>query len=186
MNSVQLRALPAEDLVVLSAAGDRRAFGELYDRTAARMLGLATRLVVDRAIAEEVVQEAFLEAWQRAARFDPERGAAASWLLTITRTRAIDRIRSEQAARDRMMRIGMLEHEETTEDVADSVERAAMSEWTVNALEQLTARQSEALRLFYDGYTHREIAERLGVPQNTVKTRVRDGLGRLRVNMQAA
>ena len=186
MNSVQLRALPVDDLVVLSARGDRRAFGELYDRMASRMLGLAVRLVVDRSIAEEVVQEALLEAWQQAARFDPARGSAVGWLLTMTRMRAIDRIRSEQAARDRIMRVGILEYEEETEDVAETIERVAMTEWTAAALAELSAIQRESVTLFYDGYTHREIAEQLGVPHNTVKTRVRDGLTRLRVNMQPA
>jgi len=169
-----------EDLMTRTAAGDRRAFAELYDRMAPRVLGLAARVIADRSIAEEVTQEVFLEAWQNAARFDPNKGAAVPWLLTLTRTRSIDRIRSEQSLRERTFAIGVRDYEDEVPDVADNLARTDEGSRAMAALHLLTERQRAAVELFCTGRSHREIAEQLGVPLNTAKTRVRDGVERLR------
>ena len=169
-----------EELLERTAAGDRRAFAELYDSMAPRVLGLAVRLIVDRSIAEEVAQEVFLEAWQNASRFDAAKGAAVPWLLTLTRTRSIDRIRSEQAARERLVRIGVRDYDDEVPDVADDLARTDEGLRAMAALQVLTERQRAAVTLFCGGRSHREIAEQLGVPLNTAKTRVRDGVERLR------
>ena len=169
-----------EDLMTRTAAGDRRAFAELYDRMAPRVLGLAARVIADRSIAEEVTQEVFLEAWQHATRFDPNKGAAVPWLLTLTRTRSIDRIRSEQSLRERTFAIGVRDYEDEVPDVADNLARTDEGSRAMAALHVLTERQREAVKLFCSGRSHREIAEQLGVPLNTAKTRVRDGVERLR------
>ena len=169
-----------EALMQRTAAGDRRAFAELYDRMAPRVLGLAARLLVDRSLAEEVAQEVFLETWQKAARFDASKGAAVPWMLTLTRTRAIDRIRSEQSARERLFAIGVRDYEDEVPDVADDLARTDEGSRAMASLHLLTERQREAVELFSGGRSHREIANQLGVPVNTAKTRVRDGLERLR------
>lgn len=177
-----MEAVPTtfETLLERTAAGDRRAFAELYDRMAPRVLGLAVRLIVDRSIAEEVAQEVFLEAWQNAARFDASKGAAVPWMLTLTRTRSIDRIRSEQSARERLFAIGVRDYDDEVPDVADDLSRTDEGSRAMAALQVLTERQRAAVELFCGGRSHREIAEQLGVPLNTAKTRVRDGLERLR------
>ena len=169
-----------EALMERTAAGDRRAFAELYDRMAPRVLGLAARLLMDRSHAEEVAQEVFLETWQKAARFDSSKGAAVPWMLTLTRTRAIDRIRSEQSARERLFAIGVRDYEDEVPDVADDLARTDEGSRAMASLYLLTERQREAVELFSGGRSHREIANQLGVPVNTAKTRVRDGLERLR------
>ena len=170
-----------EELLVATAAGDRRAFSRLYDQTAARVHGLVVRVLVDAAQAEEVTQEVFLEAWQTAARFDPARGAAAAWLLTLAHRRAVDRVRSVQASRERDLRTGIRDLGVPVDEVAEAAEIAVEHDRVRGALAELSPAQRECLALaYYAGCTQSEIAERLGLPLGTVKTRVRDGMIRLR------
>nr|WP_241429226.1 ECF RNA polymerase sigma factor SigK [Agrococcus sp. ARC_14] len=170
-----------EQCIVRAAGGDQRAFAELYDATAPRVFGLVLRILVDRAQAEEVAQEVFLEAWRRAQRFDPERGAAISWLLQIAHARAVDRVRASQAQRDRDARIGVRDMDVPIDDVAERVEVTLESARAKRALAALSDPQREAIELaYFGGLTQSEIAERIGAPLGTVKTRMRDGLRRMR------
>lgn len=167
-----------------AAAGDSAAFAELYDATAARVYGLALRIVRDPAQAEEVAQESYLKLWRMPLRFDPRRGSAISWLLMITRAAAIDRVRSAQATvnRDethhRQSQALFPARPDPTYDLAHASFEAKRVR---AALAELSAIQRQALELaYFCGYTHPEIAARLGLPVSTAKTRIRDGLIRLR------
>lgn len=169
------------ELLRLSARGDEQAFARLYDATASRVFGLAVRVVRDPAQAEEVTQEAFLEIWRTAARFDPDRGSPLSWLLTITHRKAVDRVRSAEAATRRDATYHEqnqpVEHDSTAEAAHASLEAHRVR----GALAALTEVQREAVGLAYlGGYTHTEVATMLDLPVGTAKTRIRDGLIRLR------
>lgn len=170
----------ADELLSHVATGDQAAFGELYDELAPRVLGTIRRLLIDHAQSEEVAQEVFLEVWQSASRFDPNKGGATAWILTMARRRAIDRIRAAQSAHDRDTRVGVRDFR-VQDDVAETAEIIVERERVGKAMERLTDVQRQAISLAYDaGYTHTEIAELLGVPVGTVKTRLRDGMIRLR------
>ena len=174
-------AIDLEQCIARSAAGDERAFAELYDATAPRVFGLVLRILVDRAQAEEVAQEVYLEAWRRAERFDANRGAAIGWLLQIAHARAVDRVRASQAQRDRDARIGLRDTDVPVDEVAERVETSLESARARRALGELSEAQREAIELaYFGGLTQTEIAERLGTPLGTVKTRMRDGMRRLR------
>lgn len=171
----------AEHLLTLVGTGDREAFGALYDQTASRVFGLVRRLVVDPAQAEEVTQDVFLEIWQTAPRFDAARGSALAWMFTLAHRRSVDRIRASQAARDRDLRIGVRDLEVPVDTVAEAVEIRVEHERVVEALDRLSELQRECVSLaYYGGLTQSEIALRLEVPLGTVKTRLRDGMIRLR------
>lgn len=164
-----------------AAEGDERAFAELYDATAARVFGLVLRILVDRAQSEEVAQEVYLEAWRQAKRFDPSRGAAMSWLLQIAHARAVDRVRSSQSQRDRDERIGVRDTAVPADTVAEQVEISLDAARARRALGELSDSHREAIELaYFEGLTQSEIAERIGAPLGTVKTRLRDGMQRLR------
>ncbi|MGY2701032.1 MULTISPECIES: ECF RNA polymerase sigma factor SigK [unclassified Nocardioides] len=175
---------PAPDLVDLlrsSGRGDERAFALLYDATASRVFGLALRVVRDRAQAEEVTQESFLEIWRTAGRYDPDRGSPLSWLLTITHRKSVDRVRSAESASRRdttyQHHNQPVDHDSTAEAAQASLEARRVR----GALAHLTEVQREAVSLAYlGGYTHTEVATMLDLPVGTAKTRIRDGLIRLR------
>ena len=163
------------------AAGDKRAFAELYDTTAPRIFGLVRRLLVDPAQSEEVTQEIFLEIWQTATRYKPERGSAISWMLTMAHRRAVDRVRASQASRERDSRIGIRDYDREYDQVAEHAEITMEGERVKRALTGLTELQRQAVELaYYCGLSHSEIATELHVPVGTVKTRIRDGMIRLR------
>lgn len=168
------------------ARGDQPAFAELYDRLAPAVFGVAKRVLRDAAQAEEVAQEVFVEVWKQAARFDPERGGVRTWAVTIAHRRAVDRVRSEQAHRSRQLRSAPTETRPgpTPEDVTVDREERRRAR---TALAELSAVQREVLELaFYDGLTHVQIADHLGIALGTVKTRARDGLIRMRAVMERA
>ncbi|WP_423922470.1 sigma-70 family RNA polymerase sigma factor [Frigoribacterium sp. 2-23] len=176
-----------EQLLERVALGDQVAFGELYDQTAGRVLGLVKRLLKDHSQSEEVTQEVFLEIWQNATRFDSGRGSAASWMLTMAHRRAVDRIRASQASRDRDVKIGVRDIETDYDSVSENVEIRIEHERVERALGRLTELQRQAVKLaYYGGYSHSEVATMLGVPIGTVKTRLRDGMIRLRDEMGVA
>lgn len=168
-------------LLTRSSRGDEAAFAELYDRTSSRVYGVARRVVRDPAQAEEVAQEAYLEIWRQAARYQPARGGPLAWMLTIVHRRAVDRVRSAQSARERDTRFAALGEGPEYDVVASVAETTLEAARVRRALTTLTEVQREALTLaYYGGYTHREVSELLDVPLGTVKTRMRDGLIRLR------
>ena len=168
-------------LLTRVASGDRGAFAAFYDLLAPRVLGLITRLLRDPAQSEEVAQEVFLEIWQNAASFHADRGGAIGWSLTIAHRRAVDRVRASQSSRDRDLKVGVRDFEDARDDVAASAEIRIEHERVLRAMARLTELQREAVILaYYGGYTHNEMAKILGVPLGTVKTRLRDGMIRLR------
>ncbi len=174
---------PAHLAVLLrqAALGDERAFARWYEATASRAYGLALRVVRNPAQAEEVVQEAFLESWRAANRFDPDQGSAISWLLTIVHRRAVDRVRSAEAAGRRDETYHHQNHNVPHDSTADAAHASFEAHRVRGALQTLTAIQREALELaYFGGYTHTEVAAMLGLPVGTAKTRIRDGLIRLR------
>ncbi|MFE6994549.1 ECF RNA polymerase sigma factor SigK [Microbacterium sp. NPDC057659] len=175
----------AGDLIRRVARGDRNAFSELYGMLSPRAFGLILRILVDRAQSEEVLQEVFLEVWQSASRFTPKRGQGRSWLLTIAHRRAIDRVRAAQAGSDRDRRAGLRELASVPASVAEQVELKVESERIAGALGRLPDAQREVITLaYYGGYSQSEIAVLTGSPLGTVKTRMRDGLTRLRKEMR--
>jgi len=176
-------ARPGSDLaglLALVARGDQNAFAAVYDRSAAQVFGLVRRVIRDPAQSEEVTQEVMLEVWRSASRFDPHRGSAMAWLMTLAHRRAVDRIRSGQAAAEREVRAAAATGP-GYDMVAEEVETRLDAQRVRRCLESLTDLQRESVTLaFYGGYTYREVASLLGVATGTVKTRMRDGLIRLR------
>jgi RNA polymerase sigma-70 factor (ECF subfamily) len=140
--------------------------------------------VRDPAIAEEVAQEVLTEVWLKADRFDPERGSVVGWVATLARRRGVDRVRSEQAGRNRDDRVARRNHEREFDVVADEVE-VRLEHWQVRrALADLSDRQREAIELaYFGGHTYRDVARVLGIPEGTAKSRLRDGLLRLRESL---
>lgn len=175
---------PADALLLRIADGDRGAFAELYDMLSARVFGLILRVLVDRAQSEEVLQEVFLEVWQSASRFAPNKGRGRTWVLTMAHRRAIDRVRSAQASRDRDALAGLRELAAAPAGVAEQVEEKVEARHVNDVLLRLPEAQREALTLaYYGGYSQSEISVLMGVPLGTIKTRMRDGLTRLRREM---
>lgn len=172
---------PLEALLDRVARGDREAFETLYTAVAGSVLGLARRVVRDPAQSEEVAQEVLIEVWRCAARFDARQGSAMAWIMTLAHRRAVDRVRSAQASADREVQAGVRDHSPAFDEVSEQVERRLEREQVRRCLEQLTELQHESVTLaYYRGYTYQQTAEVLGVALGTVKTRLRDGLIRLR------
>ncbi|WP_103347709.1 ECF RNA polymerase sigma factor SigK [Amycolatopsis sp. CA-128772] len=170
-----------EQLLARSALGDEQAFAALYDQLAGPIFGTVFQVLRSRAHAEEVTQEVLLEIWRKAATFDAGRARVQTWALTIAHRRAIDRVRSEQACVNREERADRLDlrhpYDDVTETTLDRLDRAQVRA----ALAVLTDLQRESILLaYFQGYTCREVSEKLGVAVGTVKTRMRDGLIRLR------
>lgn len=174
---------PLENALLLRVGdSDQSAFGELHDLLSARVFGTVQGILVDRAQSEEVTQEVFLEIWQSASRYESTRGAALTWIFTVARRRAIDRVRSSQSSRDRDIRIGIRDHSVILDHVPETVEIRLEAVRVRKAMKNLPVLQRQALTMTYDdGYTIGEIATLLSVPVGTVKSRLRDGLIRLRL-----
>jgi len=178
MRSRDLAHLSDEALVALVARSDEPALAELYDRVGGTAYGLAYRVLRDEALAEDAVQEAFLGLWRSAGSFIPERAKASTWILTLVHRRAVDLVRREQRRRAEPI-------EGVPEPAVGSAEEAAWlrldRERVQGALAQLPDQQREAIELaYYGGYTQSELAERLGQPLGTIKSRMFSGLTRLR------
>ncbi|MHA3685048.1 ECF RNA polymerase sigma factor SigK [Leucobacter sp. HY1910] len=176
---------PADAALARVATGDQRAFAALYDMLSARALGLIRRVLIDHAQSEEVLQEVFLEVWQQARSFDPDRGSARAWVLTFAHRRAVDRVRSAHAAAGRDERAGLRELGTPGQPIDEQVELLVDGAQATEALHALPEAQREPLVLaYFGGYSQSEIAVLLGVPLGTVKTRMRDGLTRLRKTLE--
>jgi RNA polymerase sigma-70 factor, ECF subfamily len=169
------------ELLRAVARGDEQAFGRLYDLVAPRVYGLIRRVLRDPAQAEEVAQEALVEVWRTAARFDPARGSATAWVFTIAHRRAVDRVRSEQAAGQRLLKVGAAAMDTPYDEVTDEVIGRLERQQVRHCLDDLTELQRQAVTLaYYQGHSYPQVAELLGAPLPTIKTRMRDGLIRLR------
>lgn len=169
------------ELLRESSLGDEAAFARLYDATVARVHGLALRVVRDPAQAEEVTQEAYLEIWRTSGRFDEGRGSVMSWLLTIAHRRAVDRVRSAEASSRRDTTYHQRDQAVAQDDTAEQATASLEAGRVRQALASLTQAQRQALELaYFGGYTHTEVASMLELPVGTAKTRIRDGLIRLR------
>ncbi|RJT78082.1 sigma-70 family RNA polymerase sigma factor [Arthrobacter cheniae] len=168
-------------LLMRVADGDVRAFDDLYERTAHRVYGLVRKVLVDVELSAETTQDVFLALWVGdAARFDPVQGSGMSWMMTLAHRRAVDRVRAEQAHRARDLRWGIKNRDVDYDQVADTVLQRAESDSVRSCLKALTPVQREAIELaYYAGMTYVQVADHLGVPVPTAKTRIRDGIRRL-------
>jgi len=174
----ELSHLSDEALVLLAARSQQAALAELYDRYGRPAYGLALRILRDEALAEDAVQEAFLGVWRGAARFLPERGKASTWILTLVHRRAVDLVRREERRRADTLELAP---EPGGGDVDEEAWLRLQRERVQAALRQLPDQQREALELaYYGGFTQTELAERLGQPLGTIKSRMFMGLARLR------
>ena len=185
MSEPGLRLVPAhggadvDALVGRVARGDAKAFEALYDELSSAVFGLARRVVRDPARAEDVTQEVFLEVWRKAARFDSALGKARTWIMTIAHRRAVDAVRrsESQKRQDTKAAPDAVSHDEPADRVIAAEEHGAVRD----CMQTLTDLQLESVRLaYFNGYTYTEVASLLDKPLPTIKTRMRDGLIRLR------
>jgi RNA polymerase sigma factor (sigma-70 family) len=174
----RLRQRSDEELLEAIASGDHDALGALYDRFGRVAYGLAFRVLRDQALAEDAVQEAFLAVWRSAEGYRRERAKAATWVLTLVHRRAVDLVRREDRRRGDPLEEAPEACGPTVDEEADLRDRRTAVQ---AALAQLPPDQRQALELaYYGGYTQSELAERLGVPLGTIKSRMFAGLARLR------
>jgi RNA polymerase sigma-70 factor (ECF subfamily) len=177
----QVEAAELVELVHRSAQGDQDAFAELYDDTSGRVYGIVWRVLRSPDHAAEVTQEVYTEVWRQASRFDASKGSVLAWIATMAHRRAVDRVRSvtREVARDEHYAVTGVGRE--VDHVWEGVEQRLEAQRVRKGLESLTPIQREALTLaYFGGLTQTEIATRLSLPLGTVKTRIRDGLIRLR------
>ncbi|MCX4997800.1 sigma-70 family RNA polymerase sigma factor [Streptomyces longwoodensis] len=170
-----------EELVGRVALGDQEAFAAVYDVAAGPVLGVVRSVLRDRAQSEEVMQEVLVEVWRTAPRYRSDRGTAINWILTLAHRRAVDRVRSVEASAAREHKAALLDRLPEYDDVTEQVQTRLEREQVRRCLRTLTELQHQAVTLaYYRGLTYRQVAEALALPLGTVKTRLRDGLIRLR------
>ncbi|WP_202439641.1 MULTISPECIES: sigma-70 family RNA polymerase sigma factor [unclassified Streptomyces] len=184
--AVQISGVPSpgpdlQELLVRVARGDQEAFADVYDAVSGPVLGLVRSILRDPAQSEEVAQEVLVEVWRTAPRFQASRGSAMNWVLTLAHHRAVDRVRSAEAAAAREHRAALLDRTPAFDEVSEQVETRLEREQVRRCLRTLSELQRQSVTLaYYRGLTYREVAELLTVPLGTIKTRLRDGLIRLR------
>ncbi|MFJ8886171.1 sigma-70 family RNA polymerase sigma factor [Streptomyces sp. NPDC102402] len=184
--AVQISGVPSpgpglEDLLVQVARGDQDAFTRVYDHVSGPVIGLVRSVLRDPAQSEEVAQEVLVEVWRTAPRYQPSRGSAMNWVLTLAHHRAVDRVRSAEATAAREHKAALLDHTPDFDEVSEQVESRLEREQVRRCLRTLSELQRESVTLaYYRGLTYREVGELLSVPLGTIKTRLRDGLIRLR------
>lgn len=177
---------PLRDVFARVRQGDEVAFAEFYDLTSARVHGLILSVLRAPDLAAEVTQEVYVEIWRQAARWSPDKGSLRAWMHTIAHRRAVDRVRSAQKESERDGRWAGSSGGSEPDQTWEGVEHLLDVEGVRSALAALTTAQREAVSLaYYGGYSHREVADMLGLPLGTVKTRIRDGLLGLRSTMGA-
>jgi RNA polymerase sigma-70 factor, ECF subfamily len=170
---------PLDELLLATARGDETALAQVYDALSPAVYGLARRVVRDPARAEEVTQDVFLSVWRFATRFDPAKGSARTWVLTLTHRRAVDVVRADAAASRREQQVAA--YDTPFDTVLEEAATRIQGEQVRNCLDTLTDLQRESVLLaYYGGYTYREVSMLLDARLPTVKTRMRDGLIRLR------
>lgn len=187
MRAVSAPARSADDLLVEIGRGNRQAFAEFYDLVVSRVYGVVRSVLRDPARSEEVTQDVMVELWRTAPRYESSMGGALTWATMIAHRRAVDRVRSEESSRQRDARDLRERLADHGTDVSSVPERRLDISRVQAALEQLSAPQRESIELaFFGGHTHREVATLLDLPLGTVKTRIRDGLIRLRDHLEVA
>jgi RNA polymerase sigma-70 factor (ECF subfamily) len=172
-----------EDRVLIEriARGDNQALARLYDRYSAAAFGVASKVCGNRMLAEDAVQEAFLSIWRRTGSYNPQRGSVASYLFGAVHNKAVDSIRHEQSLRRREQAVTDWSEEPGDEEVVEAAWLSVRRSQVRAALQRLSSAQREALQMaYFEGVTYAEVAERLGIPLGTAKTRIRDGMIRLR------
>ncbi|MGW2615162.1 ECF RNA polymerase sigma factor SigK [Streptomyces sp. NPDC001500] len=175
----------AEDLLVRVADGDREAFTGVYDALCGAVMGLVHRILRDAAQAEEVTQDVMIEVWRTADRYDPARGTAKAWILTLAHRRAVDRVRAARAGADREQRMGLLAPERAFDEVAEVVQDHDEQRRLCRCLAKLDRHRRVPLMLaYYQGLTYVEVAAALSAPEGTVKSRMRAGLRELRACLE--
>lgn len=168
-------------------SGEDAAFAELYDALAPRIYGLVLRILRDAHQSEEVTQEVFLQVWQSSSRFDPQRGSALSWVMTMAHRRAVDRVRASEAWHRRDDADAVLSRQTPTDLTSEAVHASLEAESIRAGLATLSLVQRRAIELaYFGGHTHREVAGLLQIPLGTAKARIRDGLIQLRDVMSPA
>lgn len=185
MNKPLEESAPLETLLSRTGAGDSRAFAELYERTSARLFGLCVRMLRNRSDAEEVLQEVFVTVWRRAAGFDPARAAAITWLVTLTRNRAVDRLR-QRAVRAPLTPVNL--DQLADEDPGPRIQTEASQEYRrlQQCLDGLDPKHRRSVReAFFTGATYKELAERCQVPLGTMKSWIRRALAQLRACLES-
>ncbi|WP_406492873.1 sigma-70 family RNA polymerase sigma factor [Streptomyces sp. NBC_00846] len=170
-----------QELLEMVAQGDQDAFAKVYDAVSGPVLGLVRSVLRDPAQSEEVAQEVLVEVWRTAPRFRAARGSAMSWVLTLAHRRAVDRVRSAEASAAREYRAALLDRTPAFDEVTEQVESRVEREQVRRCVRTLSELQRQSVDLaYYRGLTYREVSELLSVPLGTIKTRLRDGLIRLR------
>lgn len=181
VNMAEARITDPNLLLAASGRGDQKAFATLYDQVAGAVYGTIRRILRDEAMSEEVTQDVMLEIWRRSSMYDPDKGAAVTWIMTTAHRRAIDRVRSEEAHRRRTRETGIAEFERDFDSTADAAVTRTEQDRVARLMGTLTDLEREAITLaFFGGMTHSEISEHLNVPLGTIKSRMRSGLMRLR------